>query len=855
MSYQFPVWTTLPDLGTFPQDYSFDITPIQIVFGANSNTTVLLLNGALPLGLQWLQINNTINIFGAATESTFEITAKFTFRAIQTNGGLSDRTFMITLTPLVVAPSWQGQPIFLGYQSNVEIISYPLTATTSTGDHIIYDLPNNPTLATIGNRSGIFTLNALSLTSNVVVNTLVRATDSGTGGDSNIIVSVSVVTNPGPPRWITKSGEIGSYYGNDFVEYTLLAEDPFANSIAYRLVSYSQGFTLRLATPQPPVESGLLFGQLPNTMSIEIFYFTVSATSINGTSERTFSIIVRPAILAADFYWVTPSDLGSITEGVYAAIKVTATSNRNQTVIYNVTGGLLPPHLMLGTTSGLIEGFCEYTAVNKVWYFEITAFDGHEYLVQKFSLSVLKVYSNQYFNAFIPLTGSLRDRWSADTSNLRVREPGTVTFDSFVNIPNPPSLNIINGLVTGYSTPDQILTVIQPWWHELNLQIGSAANTAVLSNGLSTVYRNINDSQGGSNAVIADGHVRGGKVYPISIHNIRSALTAAYPYISTGSGSGFAMMPNLNWSTGAISTVTVLDTGAGYLSPPKITVGGAGTGAVLQAVLGLIAVGVASSGSGWSVGDTFALLGNDAIVPAELTVTAVNSAGQAVSFEITLSGSYKDVGVAPTTQVILGTATAALILTWGIVAVEVIQGGANYQCGITIDLGGGEILPPWQNVYSPAIAVGDIPLVSAGLATNILNTEPTTLFGTVWQPNYMVLQFQGILWIGNTTFDYETTTFDGNTTRFQDTESPLQTIFDKNNEIFDSGGTIFDYKDPLSYDLFQVWGSTLIDAGTTVFDLYSTIFDSLAPRTFSNTRLQKWVNTQNKIYSGNNAVW
>ena len=76
-----------------------------------------------------------------------------------------------------------------------------------------------------------------------------------------------------------------------------------------------------------------------------------------------------------------------------------------------------------------------------------------------------------------------------------------------------------------------------------------------------------------------------------------------------------------------------------------------------------------------------------------------------------------------------------------------------------------------------------------------------------------------------------------------------------NQETFDNATTIFDYEDPLAYDLFQVWGSTLIDAGTTVFDLYSTIFDSLAPRTYSNTRLQKWINTANKIYSSNNALW
>ena len=170
-------------------------------------------------------------------------------------------------------------------------------------------------------------------------------------------------------------------------------------------------------------------------------------------------------------------------------------------------------------------------------------------------------------------------------------------------------------------------------------------------------------------------------------------------------------------------------------------------------------------------------------------------------------------------------------------------------------MGGGEILPAWQTTYFTAIEVGEIPIFTANVAVNVLNYETTTLWGTPWQPTIMVMQWQGLRWLGSTTFDNNNTTWDGNNTRFQDTAGPLETVFDDNTEIFDNGTTIFDYQDPIAYDLYQVWGSTLVDAGTTVFDLYSTIFDSLGPRTYSNTRLQKWITTQNRIYSGNNAVW
>ena len=856
MGYAYPVWETLPNLGTFEQNYSFDLNPIQILFGANPGTVTTLINGALPVGLQYLVIDNLINIYGAVIESSTEIAGQFTFRLTQTNGAITDRTFTLTLTPLLVAPSWVSQSTFLGYQNTVNVASYFLTATTTTGNHLNYDLPLSSLYATIGQHTGILECNANVITTNSTISTVVRATDGVTGADSNVTVRIGVVVSPGPPQWITSSGTFsGIYYGNDFVEYVLQAEDPYASSIEYHLVSYTPGFNLKLPTPQPPANSGLLYGTLSNVLEQTIYYFTVAATSVNGTSTRTFDIIVKPAVFKADFYWVTADNLGTINEGEYITIAIKAITDRGNKVIYNVTGGLLPPHLILGTTNGLIEGFCEYTAVNKTYYFNITAYDGYEHLTQQFSLSVKKIYSNQFFNAYIPITGALRNRWDSSSSNIFVREPGTVIFDKIINLPNPPTMNIINGLVTDYATPDQILNVIRPWWHELNLQIGSASNTSVLSDGLSTIYRNINDLQAGSNAEISSSYVQGGNVYPISIDNIRNALVLSYPYVSSGSGSGFVMIPNLNYSNGSIASVTVIDTGLNYLSPPIIIVGGAGSGGVLQAVLGLTGISVGSSGSGWAVGNTVIIPGNSPTTAAVITVTEIDAVGSLVNAEVTLAGSYKAVGWVNTIPITYNNATATVTLSWGIVAVNVIDGGHGYDCGISITVGGGEILPAWQTTYFTAIEVGEIPIFTANVAVNVLNYETTTLWGTPWQPTIMVMQWQGLRWLGSTTFDNNNTTWDGNNTRFQDTAGPLETVFDDNTEIFDNGTTIFDYQDPIAYDLYQVWGSTLVDAGTTVFDLYSTIFDSLGPRTYSNTRLQKWITTQNRIYSGNNAVW
>jgi hypothetical protein len=857
MGYDYPVWDTLPDLGTFLQDYSFDLNPLILYFGADTNSVITLTNGSLPPGLSFIVTPNSVNIFGAVLETTSIIYSQFTFRIQQTNGAIADRTFYITLNPLLIAPSWSAQTTFLGYQNTLAPATYLLTATTTTSNHILYDIPISNQYSTIETRTGLLTCNANTVLSSTTVTTVVRATDSVTGADSNVTVSIGVVVGPSAPVWLTPAVVLrGTYYGNQFVEFNLVAEDPSGATVYYYIINSSVGFPLKLPTPQPPADSGLLYGKLTDVAAITAYTFTVRAVSVNGQSDRTFSIVVQPSILNAQFVWASSSNLGNYNEGQYLRIPVLAVSQRSKTIVYNVTGGLLPPHLILGTTSGLLEGFCEYTALQKTYYFDLTAYDGYQAITQQFSLTVNKIYSDQFLTAYIPITGTLRDKWQSDTGNIFVREPGTIRFDRILEVEDPPVMNIINGLATNYATPDQIVDVMKSWWHELDLQIGQASNSLIAADGLSIVYRNIVDNQSGSSVTVSNSYVSGGNVFPVSINNIRSSLMSQYAFVTDANGSGFAVFVNLNYNNGGIASVIVLDSGENYTSPPLIVVGGAGTGAQLKAVLGLVKVSVANSGSGWSVGDTITLTGNDANTQAVLYVTDVNSQGGITGLDIVNPGDYNQVGTVsaiPVTNTNNG--TAYLNVVWGVVAVNVLESGQGYECGYTISTTGGEILPSWQTSYSPVVELGKIPGVSASNAVNILNYEPTSLWGVPWQPTVMVLQWQGLRFIGSATFDFDDTTFDGNATRFEDTESPIETVFDQNKTVFDQQTTIFDYKDPLTYDLQQVWGSTLIDAGTTVFDLYTTIFDSLAPRTYSNTRLQKWITTDNRIYSGNNAVW
>jgi hypothetical protein len=846
-----PSWVTQQNLGTYSQDYSFDLNPIIITFAAGPANSVRLINGSLPTGLSWSKVNNTVVIIGVAQPSFSDINARFTLRITQSNGAIADRTFYLTLTALAQAPSWLGQDTFLGYQSNSEIGTYQLVAIPPQGQHVTYSLLSAPIGMTINSITGLLSYDANAIVSNSTVLFNVLATGSTAGSD--IDLTIDVVIPPSNPQWVTGSGSLGTFAGEDFIEINLEATDVTGATVTYMLTSSDPEFPLTLDS------DGFLYGRVPNPVFETLWSFTVSATSVNGSVLRIFSISVVPSALYSLLTWISDSNLGIINEAEYVEIPIKATTRRNSPLIYNVTGGLLPPHLMIDRSQGTLVGYCEFTAVDKIYNFDVSVTDGYQTITKTFSISVKKRYGDQFFGAYIPLTGFLRQDWQGDAANVRVREPGTRNFSTITNPVDPPYMNIINGIVTGYETADQIVSNVMPWFHTLDLQLGSVNNSTIQTDGMSTLYRHIVDAQQGANLTVYSQAVyntnveTNGIVYPISIENLRQAFAGTKTYVTGGSGTGAVLSPVLDWSTGAVTDVNIISSGQGYLIPPQVTVNGLGTGAVIQAILGVVSIKISGSGRGWSVGDQIAIPGI-ANTYASVSVVNVGVNGSIVAARLSERGDYRQVSSQPSLYVAQGDAYAYISPTWGVVSTRVINGGQDYQCGINLSCRGTEILPNWQLVYFPMMEIGDLPYIVAGLGSELLNTESSTLWGIPWDPNYIVFQWQGIKWLGTTSFDFETTTFDGDTTRFQETEDAKITIFDEDQTIFNENLTTFDYNDPLTYDLQQVWGSTLIDQGTTVFDLYATIFDQYGPRTYSNTRLRKWIAMQNRVYSGNNVV-
>lgn len=847
----YPSWVTLANLGTYAQDYSFDLNPIIISFSAASGASVTVINGSLPAGLNWQRISNTINITGVAVPSDEIVSSKITFRISQSDGFISDRTYSLVLTPIPVTPSWTNQSLFLGYQGQ-SIANYQLLATPPDGDHITYSIVTPIAEASIDSNTGILTIDASLVGSNSTISVDVRATAIESGTISDVALSVDIIISPLAPTWITTPGSIGIFYTNEFVEFNMNAVDVTGEEVSYTLSSAPIDFPLLLST------SGLLYGEFVDP---GVFSFTVDATSTNGTTSRTFSINIIPADLYNLVSWDTDSDLGTIDEGEIVEINLSATTDRRTTLRYYVTGGLLPPHLLLETSSGKIVGFCEYHAIDKIYYFDVMVSDGYQSITRQFKLTVNKKYNDQFFGANIPILGPLRDQWAADASNVKVRAPGTSVIYSISPLEDPPILNIINGIVTGYDTPDDIYIKSYNWLHNLDLQFGLVDNSSVQSNNVLVIYRNISDFQANANLTVYSDPVyntniqTNGTVYPINIENMRYALSKDKVFVNSGSGSNAIISPVLNWSTGGLDDIQIISSGAGFKSRPDITISGSGVDANVIALIGLVNVEIEDVGSGWSVGDIINIPGHIFESRAQVQVDTIGTGGSIASLSIVTPGNYNQVSSIQTTVINTPTATASLRCTWGIVGFDIINAGMNYQCGIDINLKGGEILPKWQTQYFPAIEIGkSIDSISNDIATT-LNEEPTTLLGTSWRPNYIIFQWQGLTWLGSTTFDEDQTTFDGNMTQFEEVVSPKIIVFDNNLTFFDNNLTIFDYQDPLEYDLFQAWGGTLIDSGTTVFDLYTTVFDALKPKKYSNTMIRKWISLQHKIYSGNNAVW
>lgn len=193
-------------------------------------------------------------------------------------------------------------------------ISIQLEATDSDGDSIVYsklsgDFPGGVTMSSSGLISGT----TEDLGADTTYSFTIRATANTKTADRAF--TITVLDNE-PPVWSTASGLIATAYdsGRSGFSTTVVATDPDGDTITYSEVSGSlpSGLTLNTST-------GEISGNADAVGTDTTSTFTLRATALGGSVDRSFSIEVKAPVIEAfttsgsTTTWNVPSGLTTAT--------------------------------------------------------------------------------------------------------------------------------------------------------------------------------------------------------------------------------------------------------------------------------------------------------------------------------------------------------------------------------------------------------------------------------------------------------------------------------------------------------------------------------------------------------------
>jgi hypothetical protein len=492
----YPAWITLPYLGTFNEIYSFNLNPLYISFAASSKATISVINGQLPSGLNWTRTGSNIVVTGQSIDIATDKQSSITWRLTNPNGEVADRTFHLSLTPIVNPPSWIGQAPFLGYASSGKISTYHVTATTGSRLGIKYSFAQftPPAGMSIDENTGIITFSAPIVSSSSTLSFAIKAT-SGTLS-SNITCFITLLTVPHAPAWITKQGLIATISQGQFLEYSLSAYESSGSTVTYTLVSSTPTLPFTLAS------DGLMYGHAPTVFEDTVYVFKIAAHSIHGTGYRTFEIQANAATVNAPLSWTNrSSDLGVYLDGQYVIIDVSAASIHDQ-INYSVVGGILPPDLTIDRHNGKLLGFLEFHATARDYYFDIQVSDGFETLIRQYKLGVDRRISHQYMDVELPIQGPIRTLHRNYQTALA--NPAWVIDQQYLpeDRLEHAYIELASGLDYSIDNVNLVVQAANLHLHSTNLMIGATQNSNVSTSSI-IFYNEILDSQAGAEAAIA----------------------------------------------------------------------------------------------------------------------------------------------------------------------------------------------------------------------------------------------------------------------------------------------------------------------------------------------------------------
>ena len=449
--------------------------------------------GALPSGIQCTQDGyiqgvptNVVTVAQETVTAGIDVTSKFAIRAYTTtviNGvriinRLADRTFTITVAGQNT-PSWITPPGSLGqfFDGSLLIpgIQLQYTNDNNTGvppaiSLVTGSLPPGLTVSSTGLISGFIGLNpAISVlggysrdgqgfsqypfdfvaeNSNYTYEFVLQVTDGFTSSlqtfsmfvwsttafnasttqitadNNNLTASISDVS---VPVLLNPQGSIGSASSSTYFAYQFNGIDIEEDVLGYAGYNLPPGLTL-------DVESGWLTGYLPELSATETTYnFSVVVYQFYNPIVRSpyynYSLTITGTEYAV-VTWLTPPDLGSITNGSTSLFYVEATNNKNIPLEYRLVSGsnsLLPQGLTLAP-SGHIIGRVSFntfaldggttifdadtTTFDLTYNFTVNAYstNGLISVIRVFTIHVIRAYNTPYDNLYIQCMPPVQSR-------------------------------------------------------------------------------------------------------------------------------------------------------------------------------------------------------------------------------------------------------------------------------------------------------------------------------------------------------------------------------------------------------------------------------------------------------------
>ena len=861
-----PTWITPANLGVYSETHSFNVNPLAVEFSAPTGNTVAQINGALPDGLSWQTVGSNVEITGESAEVFTPTVGRITWRVTGPDRAVADRTFYVRINPVAIAPSWTGQAQFLGYAASGTTSQYRVTAHSTSNINIAYSIPlfTPPTGLSINSGNGVITYSAPVISTDQTISFPVRATTGSVYSD--LPVSIDLLTVPHAPVWYTKSGLLEIVSEGQFVEIDLVAFDSSGAVITYALVNSMPVFPFTLTA------TGLIYGHAPSLYTTTVYQFTVSATSDNGSVSQTMDIIAEPVTVGALLYWTSNSNCGTISDGAYVTLSVSAASTRG-VINYSVVGGILPRGIILNRQSGLISGFAEYQTRDRSYLFDIQAYDGIQTITRTFSVTILQSTQHQNLGITIPVEGSLKDLYYQYIGNTidSVWVPYSSTTPQ--SLLYPPFIQLISGLNYAIDRPGAAVNTANLSLNTTEIMIGGATNVNV-SPTTTLFYSPILDANAGAGAQYTQAdNVAITATANLAVHTgpktvvvtadrstwldsatvgttVRLTVTGNPQIWMQGSVTAYATgssvmriavtMVNgtgthLDWQLTLAPTYppslvnmrNQLIAGLGWVND------GLGQGAELLPIIdptstAVIGAQIVDPGAGYLYGPALSVVGgNGAVIAANLTVISANvitaGTGWNIGDEIVLPQPGLSAAVLTVSNVSsnggiteLSVTTAGEYASWP-AGYQLITNAAGEPARISMNMGVGNT---W-------VAAGGSNYVAGGSTISTVGSEPLPSWQSSWEP---------FLELGTVFTEYGGQVVGLETSAVTDLlfyqRWPLQHAIVQLQGINWTGDTSFDYV-TTSFDggatAWTEWTEprdTLVDQDHTLFDQTNTVFNN-----------------------------